>query len=159
MPFTRGRDISSPVSSFSSSPGVSPDIHLRICSEKKRRRDRLPRSCQTHPLAPSLDSFPIPNRPLEMILHLSNQSRAMVIGITGRQVKTTTKQMMASILISRFHTLKFPENCNDYRSIPLNIGITNVGEAHVGNLGNRLQNVVRAKQELSTACPRKAVGS
>jgi UDP-N-acetylmuramyl pentapeptide synthase len=79
----------------------------------------------------------------------------MVIGITGRQVKTTTKQMMASILISRFHTLKFPENCNDYRSIPLNIGITNVGEAHVGNLGNRLQNVVRAKQELSTACPGK----
>lgn len=111
-----------------------------------------------------------------------NRSKALFIGITGSQGKTTTKEMLASILKRKYTTFKSPANHNLAAFIPahmfyLNSGhqvavlemgmsslgnireqcsvakprigiVTNVGEAHVGKLGNSLQNVVRAKQEL-----------
>jgi UDP-N-acetylmuramoyl-tripeptide--D-alanyl-D-alanine ligase len=111
-----------------------------------------------------------------------NQSKALTIGITGSQGKTTTKEMLTSILKRKYYTFKSPSNNNVAAYIPshlfnLNskhqvaviemgmssfgniriqclyakpkIGIvTNVGEAHVGNLGHSVQNVAKAKQEL-----------
>lgn len=110
------------------------------------------------------------------------KSKALVIGITGSQGKTTTKEMLASIMMRKFVTFKSPSNLNVAAYTPShlfhltgrhqvavlemgmrNLGnirkqcilakpqigiVTNVGEAHVGNLGNTLDNVARAKQEL-----------
>ncbi|MDN4593157.1 UDP-N-acetylmuramoyl-tripeptide--D-alanyl-D-alanine ligase [Polycladomyces subterraneus] len=110
------------------------------------------------------------------------QSRAIFIGVTGSAGKTTTKEMIASILMQKYRVLKSYANNNLAQSLPYNlmylgrqhqavvlemgmaslgnirmqcqyakpsIGVvTNVGEAHVGSLGNSLANVVRAKQEL-----------
>ncbi|MBN2909478.1 UDP-N-acetylmuramoyl-tripeptide--D-alanyl-D-alanine ligase [Polycladomyces sp. WAk] len=111
-----------------------------------------------------------------------NQSRAVFIGVTGSAGKTTTKEMLASILMQKYRVLKSYANYNVAQALPynlMNLGshhqavvlemgmaslgnirkqcqyakpsigvVTNVGEAHVGSLGNSLDNVVRAKQEL-----------
>ncbi|MBA4494473.1 UDP-N-acetylmuramoyl-tripeptide--D-alanyl-D-alanine ligase [Paenactinomyces guangxiensis] len=111
-----------------------------------------------------------------------SQSKALVIGVTGSQGKTTTKEMLASILKQKYITYKSPSNHNIATYIPnhlfhlngrhqvavLEMGmsslgnirkqcfyarpkigiVTNVGEAHVGKLGNTLKNVVKAKQEI-----------
>lgn len=110
------------------------------------------------------------------------QSRAVFIGVTGSAGKTTTKEMIASILMQKYRVLKSHANNNVVQTLPDNlmylgrqhqavvlemgmrslgnirmhclyakpvIGVvTNVGEAHVGSLGNSLANVARAKQEL-----------
>jgi UDP-N-acetylmuramoyl-tripeptide--D-alanyl-D-alanine ligase len=44
--------------------------------------------------------------------------RATVIGITGSQGKTTTKEMLASILMRKYFTYKSPSNINTASSIP-----------------------------------------
>jgi UDP-N-acetylmuramoyl-tripeptide--D-alanyl-D-alanine ligase len=110
------------------------------------------------------------------------QSRAVFIGVTGSAGKTTTKEMISSILMQKYRVLKSYANNNIAQSLPYNlmylgshhqavvlemgmnslgnirmqclfakpsIGVvTNVGEAHVGRLGNSLANVAQAKQEL-----------
>jgi UDP-N-acetylmuramoyl-tripeptide--D-alanyl-D-alanine ligase len=110
------------------------------------------------------------------------QSRAVFIGVTGSAGKTTTKEMISSILMQKYRVFKSYANNNLAQTLPDNlmylgghhqvavlemgmaslgnirmqclyakpsIGVvTNVGEAHVGKLGNSLANVARAKQEL-----------
>ncbi|MFC4807835.1 UDP-N-acetylmuramoyl-tripeptide--D-alanyl-D-alanine ligase [Paenibacillus sp. GCM10023250] len=105
-----------------------------------------------------------------------------VIAVTGSAGKTTTKEMIASILRRRWAIFKTPSNWNTpagtrkhikrirarHRAVVLEFGmlrkgdlrrhcrlirpgfgvITNVGTAHIGNVGNRVQGIANAKSEL-----------
>ncbi|SEN42008.1 UDP-N-acetylmuramoyl-tripeptide--D-alanyl-D-alanine ligase [Lihuaxuella thermophila] len=120
-----------------------------------------------------------------------SHTKALVIGITGSQGKTTTKEMLASILKRKYITYKSPANNNialytpghlfhlngSHQAVVLEMGmaslgnirkqcllarptigvVTNVGEAHVGKLGNSLKNVVKAKQELIDGMNRQGI--
>ena len=103
-----------------------------------------------------------------------------VIAITGSVGKTTTKDMVASILGEKYKVLKTEGNYNNHIGLPLTILnytledvmvvelgmshkgelsllsriakptlsiITNVGTAHIGNLGSR-ENILKAKLEI-----------
>ncbi len=103
-----------------------------------------------------------------------------VIGITGSVGKTSTKDMIASVLSKKYNVLKTEGNYNNHIGVPLtilrlkdenllvvemgmnNLGeisvlskiakptvgvITNVGTAHIGNLGSR-ENILKAKMEI-----------
>lgn len=110
-----------------------------------------------------------------------NRFRIPVVGITGSVGKTTTKDMIASVLSERFQTLKTQGNFNNNIGLPktlLNLTdktqaaviemgmnhlgeiryltkiarpetavITNIGDAHIGNLGSK-ENIFRAKSEI-----------
>ena len=104
-----------------------------------------------------------------------------VVAITGSVGKTTTKDMVASVLSSKYRTLKTAGNLNNHLGLPMTVFrltaedeiavlemgmnhlgeidylvriaqpdlavITNVGDAHIGNLGSR-ENILRAKCEI-----------
>ncbi len=103
-----------------------------------------------------------------------------VIAITGSVGKTSTKDIVASILQEEYHVLKTIGNLNNHIGLPLtilslkdedclvvemgmnNLGeistlskiarptigiITNIGTAHIGNLGSR-ENILKAKLEI-----------
>ena len=105
-----------------------------------------------------------------------------VVQITGSAGKTTTKEMVASVLAQRYHTLKTQANFNNDIGTPLTLlglthdhqaavietgmnhfgeirylgamvrpsvaVITNVGDAHIENLGNTRQGILQAKCEI-----------
>jgi len=104
-----------------------------------------------------------------------------VVGVTGSVGKTSTKDMLSSVLSQKFNTLKTQGNFNNEIGLPLtvfnltkenevavlemgmnNFGeisrltniaqpsiavITNIGTAHIGNLGSQ-QNILKAKLEI-----------
>lgn len=103
-----------------------------------------------------------------------------VIAVTGSVGKTSTKDMIASVLSQKFNVLKTEGNYNNHIGLPLtilklqdhnaivlemgmnNLGeinilsnianpdiavITNIGTAHIGNLGSR-ENILKAKLEI-----------
>ena len=103
-----------------------------------------------------------------------------VVAITGSVGKTSTKDMVASIMQEKYNTLKTQGNYNNHIGVPLTIFrlkdeealtiemgmnhlgeistlskiakptvavITNVGTAHIGNLGSR-ENILKAKLEI-----------
>ena len=103
-----------------------------------------------------------------------------VIAITGSVGKTSTKDMVASVVSQKYKTLKTEGNYNNHIGVPLTILnlkdheamvvemgmshlgeisilsklakptmviITNVGTAHIGNLGSR-ENILKAKLEI-----------
>ena len=101
----------------------------------------------------------------------------IVVGITGSVGKTSTKDMIYSVLSQKYKTLKTEGNFNNDIGLPLTIlklrehevaviemgmnhkreiskiakpqlaVITNVGTAHIGNLGSR-ENILNAKLEI-----------
>ena len=104
----------------------------------------------------------------------------IVVGITGSVGKTSTKDMIYSVLSQKYKTLKTEGNFNNDIGLPLTIlklrehevaviemgmnhkreiskltkiakpqlaVITNVGTAHIGNLGSR-ENILKAKLEI-----------
>lgn len=105
-----------------------------------------------------------------------------VVQVTGSAGKTTTKEMIASVLAQRFCTHKTQANLNNCIGTPLTLleleerhqaavietgmdhfgeirymgemvqpdfaVITNVGDAHIENLGNTRQGTLRAKSEI-----------
>ncbi|MCI8397417.1 MAG: UDP-N-acetylmuramoyl-tripeptide--D-alanyl-D-alanine ligase [Clostridia bacterium] len=103
-----------------------------------------------------------------------------VVGITGSVGKTSTKDLIASVMSKKFKNLKTNGNYNNHIGVPLTIlrledhtsaviemgmnhlgeiskvtkiakptmsVITNVGTAHIGNLGSR-ENILKAKMEI-----------
>ena len=105
-----------------------------------------------------------------------------VVQVTGSAGKTTTKEMIASVLSQRYNTLRTEGNFNNDIGAPLTLlrlmpehqaavietgmnhfgeirylgemvrpdiaVITNVGDAHIENLGNTRQGILRAKREI-----------
>lgn len=115
---------------------------------------------------------------------LASYKRSMydipVIAITGSVGKTSTKDIIASVMSKEYNVLKTEENYNNQIGVPLTIlrlknhtamviemgmselgeisvltnivkptvaVITNVGTAHIGNLGSR-ENILKAKLEI-----------
>lgn len=109
------------------------------------------------------------------------QSGALVVGITGSVGKTSTKDMIYSVVSQRYKALKTLGNYNNNIGLPLTIlhydgeeamviemgmnhlgeidyltkialpdvaCITNVGTAHIGQLGSR-DNILKAKMEIT----------
>lgn len=126
----------------------------------------------------------IVNNTLECIQALAKYKRSLinipVIGVTGSVGKTSTKDMIYSVLSTKYNVLKTEGNNNNHIGLPLtilrykdedimilemgmnNFGeisfltdigrptigvITNIGTAHIGNLGSR-ENIMKAKLEI-----------
>ncbi len=122
---------------------------------------------------------------LECIQNLAKYKRSLynipVIGVTGSVGKTSTKDMIYSVLKEKYKVLKTEGNNNNHIGLPFtilrlknedimilemgmnNLGeisfltniarptigvITNIGTAHIGNLGSR-ENIMRAKLEIT----------
>lgn len=111
---------------------------------------------------------------------LLEQIHVPVIAVTGSNGKTTTKNLITSLLSTKYKVLKNEGNLNNHIGLPLtilnyededvivlemgmnhfkeidyltrichpNIGvITNIGTAHIGNLGSK-KNILKAKLEI-----------
>lgn len=105
----------------------------------------------------------------------------LVVGITGSVGKTSTKEMVSSVLREKYKVLSTEGNNNNHIGVPLTIlrltdeevmviemgmnnkgeiaflsdiakptmgVITNIGTAHIGNLGSR-ENIMKAKLEMT----------
>ena len=117
----------------------------------------------------------------KLAAYYRTQCKAKVIGITGSVGKTTTKEMIASVLSQRYYTMKTLGNFNNEVGLPLTVlrideqdemavvemgisdfgemsrlaevarpdisVITNIGQCHLENLGDR-DGVLRAKTEV-----------
>lgn len=110
-----------------------------------------------------------------------------VMAVTGSVGKTSTKDMIASVLSSKYNTLKTKGNMNNNIGMPMTIlelndenamvvemgmnhfgeielltdiakptiaVITNIGTAHIGNLGSR-ENILKAKLEILDGMKKK----
>ena len=110
-----------------------------------------------------------------------------VVAVTGSVGKTSTKDMIASVLSSKYSTLKTKGNMNNNIGMPMTIlelndenamvvemgmnhfgeielltdiakptiaVITNIGTAHIGNLGSR-ENILKAKLEILDGMKKK----
>lgn len=124
------------------------------------------------------------NDTIKCIQEMAKYKRSLynipVIGVTGSVGKTSTKDMIYSVLSTKYNVLKTEGNNNNHIGLPLtilrlqdedimivemgmnNMGeisfltdiakptiavITNVGTAHIGNLGSR-ENIMKAKLEI-----------
>lgn len=116
----------------------------------------------------------------DMAAYLRNHRNVKVVGITGSVGKTSTKDMIYSVVSTKYKTLKTLGNYNSLIGLPLTIlrytdeevmvlemgmnhlneihqlsmiarpdvaAITNVGTAHIGELGSR-ENILKAKMEI-----------
>ena len=114
--------------------------------------------------------------------YIRNNSNALFIGVTGSVGKTSTRDMIYSVVATQYSSIKTEGNYNNNIGLPLtimrlkdekcaviemgmnNLGeieylsnitrpnisvITNVGTAHIGNLGSR-ENILKAKLEITT---------
>ena len=77
-----------------------------------------------------------------------------VIAITGSVGKTSTKDIIYSVVSQKYNALKTQGNMNNHIGMPMTIlglreheALTNVGTAHIGNLGSR-ENILKAKLEI-----------
>lgn len=116
----------------------------------------------------------------DMARYLRKNRNVKVVGITGSVGKTSTRDMVYSVIKQRYKTLKTEGNYNNNIGLPLTIlrlkdeevmvlemgmnhlkemeelsmialpdisAITNVGTAHIGELGSR-ENILKAKLEI-----------
>lgn len=116
----------------------------------------------------------------DMAAYLRSHRDVKVVGITGSVGKTSTKDMIYSVVSTKYKTLKTLGNYNNHIGLPLTIlryideevmilemgmnhlgeirhltniakpdiaAITNVGTAHIGELGSR-ENILKAKMEI-----------
>ena len=116
----------------------------------------------------------------DMAEYLRLHRNVKVVGVTGSVGKTSTKDMIYSVLSTQYKTLKTLGNYNNHIGMPLTmlryqdedvmvlemgmnhleeihrlsmiahpdvVAITNVGTAHIGELGSR-ENILKAKMEI-----------
>lgn len=116
----------------------------------------------------------------DMAAYLRMHRPVKVVGVTGSVGKTSTKDMIYSVVSTKYKTLKTLGNYNNHIGLPLTIlrhhdeevmilemgmnhlnemeelsriacpdisAITNVGTAHIGELGSR-ENILKAKLEI-----------
>ncbi len=116
----------------------------------------------------------------KIALYIRSNSDALFVAVTGSVGKTSTRDMIYSVVSKEYNTLKTDGNYNNNIGLPLtimklkdeecaiiemgmnNLGeidyltnivkpnlavITNVGTAHIGNLGSR-KNILKAKLEI-----------
>ncbi len=116
----------------------------------------------------------------DMARYLRSHRNVKVVGITGSVGKTSTKDMIYSVVKEKYKTLKTLGNYNNHIGLPLTIlryqdeevmilemgmnhlgeihylteiakpdiaAITNVGTAHIGEVGSR-ENILKAKMEI-----------
>lgn len=116
----------------------------------------------------------------EIATYIRDNSNALFIAVTGSVGKTSTRDMIYSVISQKYKTLKTEGNYNNNIGLPLTIMkltneeaaviemgmdksgeidyltritkphigvITNVGTAHIGNLGSR-ENILKAKMEI-----------
>ena len=116
----------------------------------------------------------------DMAHYLRKHRKVKVVGITGSVGKTSTRDMVYSVIKQQYKTLKTEGNYNNSIGLPLTIlrlkdeqvmvlemgmnhlkemeelsmiacpdisAITNVGTAHIGELGSR-ENILKAKMEI-----------
>lgn len=117
----------------------------------------------------------------DMARYVREKSNALVVGITGSVGKTSTKDMIYSVVSQKYRALKTLGNYNNNIGLPLTIlrytneeamviemgmnhlgeidylthiampdvaAITNVGTAHIGEVGSR-DNILKAKMEIT----------
>ncbi len=124
------------------------------------------------------------NNSIDALQKIAHYKRSLynipVIAVTGSVGKTSTKDMIASVLSKKYNVLKTEGNLNNHIGLPLTILklknhdililemgmnhlneisilskianptisiITNIGTAHIGNLGSR-KNIMKAKLEI-----------
>ena len=118
----------------------------------------------------------------DMAIYLRSHRPVKVVGVTGSVGKTSTRDMVYSVVKQKYKTLKTEGNYNNAIGLPLTIlrlkdeqvmvlemgmnhlkemeelsmiacpdisAITNVGTAHIGELGSR-ENILKAKMEIIT---------
>src|SRR6266508_555025 len=114
----------------------------------------------------SIDSFPRENLDPPICLRVENTVTALqqiarywrrkldlrVIGITGSVGKSTTKEMIAEVLSTRYRTLKSPGNLNNEIGLPQIGVVTNVCTVHAERVGSQ-EAIARGKSELVQALP------
>ena len=116
----------------------------------------------------------------EIARYVREKSEIPLVAVTGSVGKTSTKDLIASVLSQKFKVLKTKGNTNNDIGLPMNIinlrdeeimviemgmnhfgeislltsiakpdlaVITNIGTAHIGNLGSR-ENILKAKLEI-----------
>lgn len=131
------------------------------------------------------------NDTLKALQEIAEYKRSLynipVVAVTGSVGKTSTKDMIASVLSSKYKTLKTKGNMNNNIGMPMTIlglkdenamvvemgmnhfgeievltdiakptvaVITNIGTAHIGNLGSR-ENILKAKLEILDGMKKK----
>ena len=78
----------------------------------------------------------------DMAIYLRSHRPVKVVGVTGSVGKTSTRDMVYSVVKQKYKTLKTEDNYPDVSCI------TNVGTAHIGELGSR-ENILKAKLEIT----------
>lgn len=160
---------------------------------KRDGHDFIPQAFEKGAIA-SLTNHPIEDMHHNLILvqdthqamgdiarYMREKSQALVVGVTGSVGKTSTKDMIASVVAQSYTTLKTQGNFNNDIGVPLTIFnyqheeamviemgmnhlgeidylthiampdvavITNVGTAHIGEVGSR-ENILKAKMEIT----------
>ncbi len=122
----------------------------------------------------------------DIAIYIRTNSKTYFVGITGSVGKTSTRDMIYSVLKEEFSTLKTDSNANNQIGLPLTLMrlkneqiaviemgmnhlgeieylsnitkphisvITNVGTAHIGELGSR-ENILKAKLEIKNGMPK-----
>ena len=79
--------------------------------------------------------------------HYRKSLNLKVVGVTGSVGKTSTKEMIASVLGEKYNVLKTAGNFNNEIGLPLTIFITNIGVAHLEHLKSR-DGILKAKTEI-----------
>jgi len=86
----------------------------------------------------------------QLALHHRKQMKAIIIGITGSNGKTTTKELLYSVLSKRYKTLATFGNLNNHIGVPLTLlQLTEIHEMAVIEMGANKQGDIKELVEIA----------